>query len=231
MRKEQATDIYPSHSPIDPKRLRMRMVRQQLEARGITHPGVLRAMSSVPRHLFVPEALAAHAYNDSPLPIGFGQTISQPFIVAYMSQHLLVEPGMRVLEIGAGCGYQAAILAAMGCTVHGVERLPEICAATAARLKRLGIHSVHMHKGDGTLGLRQRAPFDRVIVSAAGPAIPAALVDQLCDNGIMLMPVGPRQNGQRLKRAHKIDDNVNIEDLGGVAFVDLIGDQGWDPDD
>ncbi len=148
------------------------MVREQLQARGISDPAVLQAMSIVPRHLFVQEALRVQAYEDTPLPIGYGQTISQPYIVALMSQLLEVEQGMRVLEIGTGSGYQAAVLASMGCTVFTVERMRELYQNTAVLLQQLGLRGIYMQRRDGTLGMPEAAPFDRIIVTAGGPEIP-----------------------------------------------------------
>lgn len=213
--------------PVDPRRLRLRMVREQLQGRGITDPGVLDAMSRVPRHLFVPEAFAAHAYNDSPLPIGQGQTISQPYMVARMTQFLEARQGMRVLEIGVGSGYQAAVLAAMGCIVFGMERVKEIYQATSARLRRMGLGAIHIQRGDGTLGLPQAAPFDRIIVSAGGPKIPDPLISQLAVNGVMLIPVGGKPRAQRLLRLRKRLGSITTEDLGAAVFVDLVGHHGW----
>lgn len=203
------------------------MVREQLAPRGITDKLVLNAMAGVPRHLFVLEAFAAHAYEDTPLPIGYGQTISQPYMVALMSQLLQISPGMKVLEIGAGSGYQAAVLAAMGCKVYAIERLPQLCAATKARLRELGLRAIHLYKGDGTLGFAMASPYDRIIVSAGGPQIPQPLVGQLADNGVMLIPVGPVQRAQRLVRVRKINGIARTEDMGPAAFVNLVGDHGW----
>ncbi len=212
---------------IDPKRLRSRMVREQLEARGISDARVLDAMWRVPRHMFVPEGLAPHAYDDSSLPIGYGQTISQPYTVARMSELLKIEPGMRVLEIGAGSGYQAAVLAAMGCTVYAIERLRELFIATTAKLRKMGLRTIHLKCGDGTLGLAHAAPFHRIIVSAGGPEIPPPLVEQLRDDGILLIPVGARQREQRLVRLRRIHGRIVQEDLGPAVFVDLVGNHGW----
>lgn len=211
----------------DPKRLRKRMVREQIEGRGITDPLVISAMLAVPRHLFVPEAFASHAYDDTPLPIGYGQTISQPFMVACMTQHLQLSPGMRVLEIGSGCGYQAAVIAAMGCTVFGVERLPELYRDASVRLRQLGYRSIHLHRGDGTLGLKPAAPFERIVVSAGGPEVPPPLLAQLADDGVMIIPVGARPRTQRLLRLRKANGKILAEDLGPAIFVDLVGDHGW----
>lgn len=211
----------------DPKRLRQRMVKEQILARGIVDPLVIAAMGEVPRHLFVQEALAAHAYEDTSLPIGYGQTISQPYMVARMSELLEAERGMRVLEIGAGCGYQMAVLAAMGCVVYGMERVREIYQATLARLRRLRLMRAQLHLGDGTLGLPPAAPFDRIIVSAGGPEIPPPLVSQLGNGGVLLIPVGSTQRRQRLTRLRKLNGKVYMEDLGMAVFVDLIGNHGW----
>lgn len=203
------------------------MVRRQIEGRGIRHPLVIRAMSRVPRHLFVQEALAAHAYDDAALPIGYGQTISQPYMVALMSELLEPEPGLRVLEIGAGCGYQAAILADMGCFVYAIERVRQIYNGTLSRLKALRLRNIQLHYGDGTLGLPQAAPFDRIIVSAGGPAIPPPLVAQLANGGTLLIPVGPVSRSQRLMRVRKQGTKLQTEDMGPAIFVDLVGDHGW----
>lgn len=203
------------------------MVREQLQARGISNPAVLAAMASVPRHLFVQEALRAQAYEDAPLPIGYGQTISQPYIVALMSELLEVERGMRVLEIGTGSGYQAAVLATMGCTVFTVERLRELYQSAGTLLRQLSLRGIHMQRRDGTLGMPEAAPFERIIVTAGGPEIPHPLVDQLDEGGIMLIPVGSRPRTQRLMRLRKERGSIRSEDLGSVIFVDLVGDHGW----
>lgn len=219
-----------SRSPLpDLRRLRIRMVREQIEARGISNPLVLQAMGHVPRHLFVDEALAAHAYDDTSLPIGYGQTISQPFMVARMSELLEVERGSRVLEIGAGCGYQMAVLAAMGCMVYGIERVREIYRSTLARLRRLNIPNAHLHFGDGTLGLGAAAPFDGIVVSAGGPEVPPPLMAQMGENATMLIPVGPTPRRQRLLRLYKQNGKIHCQDLGAAIFVDLVGSHGWQP--
>lgn len=210
----------------DPRRLRIAMVRDQIEGRGISDPAVLAAMQTTPRHLFVHEALALNAYDDTSLPIGYGQTISQPFMVARMSEALMARPGMRVLEIGSGCGYQAAVLADMGCSVIGIERMRDIYQAAARRLRNLGYNRIHLHCGDGTLGMPQAAPFERILVSAGGPDIPAPLIAQLDENGVMVIPVGGK-NRQRLVRIRKNRGRIEREDLGIALFVDLIGNHGW----
>lgn len=219
---------YPHLSDmIDPKRLRLRMVREQLQARGITNKAVLGAMAAVPRHLFVQEALRGQAYADSPLPIGHGQTISQPFTVALMSACLEVEPGMRVLEIGTGSGYQATVLAAMGCTVFSFERIAELHNHTKEVLRQMNVKAIHLFRGDGTLGFPDAAPFERIIVTAGGPVVPAPLVEQLDDNGVLLIPIGDKPRSQRLIRIRKRDGSVSREDLGSANFVDLVGSHGW----
>ena len=211
---------------IDPRRLRLRMVRE-LAARGITDGRVLDAMSRVPRHLFVPEGLRSRAYEDCPLPIGYGQTISQPSTVALMSQMLETSPGMRVLEVGTGSGYQAAVLAAMGCTVYTVERLKELYQSARALLQQLDLRAIHMQRSDGTLGMPAAAPFDRIIVTAGGPQIPRPLLEQLAVDGIMLIPVGARPRTQRLMRIMRRQGRLCSEDLGPAVFVDLVGGHGW----
>ena len=215
-----------SHFSPDPVRLRRRMV-QELEARGIVDEAVLAAMQSVPRHLFIQEALRAQAYEDTSLPIGYGQTISQPYTVAAMSSYLQVQRGMRVLEIGTGSGYQAAVLAAMGCTVFTVERIRELYLAARELFQGLGIRSIHMRRDDGTLGMSEAAPFDRIIVTAGGPEIPTPLVDQLDIPGIMVIPVGERRRTQHLVRLWKDVDGIHQETLGNAVFVDLVGNHGW----
>ena len=220
----------PGAPRVDPRRLRQRMVEALaggLAQRGVAAPAVLAAMGSVPRHLFVAEALRAHAYEDTPLPIGFGQTISQPSIVALMTAMLDAQPGMRVLEIGTGSGYQAAELAAMGCKVFSLERMPELHTATRALLQELRLGSIRTYCRDGTRGLPLAAPFERIIVTAGGPEVPAPLLDQLAEGGILLIPVGSRPRTQRLLRVHKRQGRADTEDLGPVIFVDLVGDHGW----
>jgi len=206
---------------------RQRMVRNQLAARGITHPAILRAMEQVPRHLFVPEALAATAYDDRPLPIGYGQTISQPLVVAAMCQMLDARPGMTVLEVGTGSGYQAAILHALGLTVFTVERLRPLYVEARERFVRLGLHGIRTLLSDGTLGWPDMAPFDRIIVAAGGPGIPEALTDQLAQEGIMVIPVGRQRGAQRLVTVTRRGDVLDARDQGAVAFVDLVGHYGW----
>lgn len=202
------------------------MVREQLIGRGIRDSAVLEAMRRVPRHVFVQEALRVRAYEDSALPIGYGQTISQPYTVARMTELLEVQPGMRVLEIGTGSGYQAMVLATMGCTVFTVERIRELYQATGGLLRQLGVRGVHLKRDDGTLGMVEAAPFDRIIVTAGGPEVPAPLVDQLEDRGVLVIPVGEKR-AQHLLRVRKNGGVVTTEDMGSVIFVDLVGNHGW----
>ncbi len=206
---------------------RDRMVREQLAARGITDQAVLSAMRKVPRHLFVAEALAGKAYEDHPLPIGLGQTISQPYIVAVMSQLLQAKPGMRVLEIGTGSGYQAAVLAEMGLEVYTVERLRELYDRTSSLLMRLRYRTVRLKLSDGTEGWPESGPFDRIIVTAGGPSVPRPLVEQLADPGLMVIPVGEERRGQRLVLVRKENGAIVQEGHERVAFVDLVGSHGW----
>lgn len=204
------------------------MVREQIEARGVTTPEVVRAMRAVPRHLFVQEALAGQAYDDRPQPIGFGQTISQPYIVALMTDLLDVKPGMKILEIGTGSGYQAAVLAEMGADVYTVERIKELHQQARERLARLGWRFVKLKLDDGTMGWPEEAPFDRIIVTAGGPSVPAPLIDQLGEGGILLIPVGGARRMQTLRAVRKEKGLTREEDKGGVMFVDLVGRHGWE---
>lgn len=203
------------------------MVREQIASRGITDPAVLSAMRKVPRHLFVEEALRSQAYEDHPLPIGYGQTISQPFIVALMTAVLDVRPGMRVLEIGTGSGYQAAILAEMGAEVYSVERVQPLYSAALNRLNRMRYFSVHLKLDDGTMGWPQESPFHRIMVTAGGPDVPPPLLEQLEESGILIIPVGARQRSQELVRFVKKEGKIMKANLGAVMFVDLVGTHGW----
>jgi len=195
-----------------------------LRAEGIRDAGVLRAMERVPRHKFVPERLAGDAYVDAPLPIGRRQTISQPYVVALMSQLLEVSDGARVLEIGTGSGYQAAVLAAMGCEVYSVERIATLGDRARRRLERLG-YPVRVRIGDGTGGWAEAAPFDGIIVTAAPEVIPPALIDQLRPGARLIVPVGGSRSVQHLTVVHKREDGT-IEQSEGtpVRFVPLVAD-------
>ena len=209
------------------KRNRERMLTEQIMARGIDNERVLAGMAAVPRHLFVDEAMAAEAYEDYPLPIGLGQTISQPYVVALMSQLLEAPPGAKVLEIGTGSGYQAAVLAEMGLDVYTVERMRELYMRTSTLLRKLKYFHIACRLGDGTLGWPEEAPFERILVTAGGPFIPEPLLEQLSDPGILLRPVGARAREQQLVRVHKQAGEISRENLGAVSFVDLVGNHGW----
>jgi protein-L-isoaspartate(D-aspartate) O-methyltransferase len=209
---------------------RHEMVRTQIEARGVRDPSTLAALAAVPRHYFVPEPQRHMAYEDGALPIGSGQTISQPFIVALMTEALGLSRGGRVLEIGTGSGYQTAVLAEIvGPTgqVHTIERHPELLDEARDLLDRLGYRSIYYHVGDGTLGWPEHAPFDAIIVTAGGPSVPTELRHQLQpDGGRLVIPVGPQQE-QELLRFTRHGSQWERESLGIVRFVPLIGEQGW----
>ena len=212
---------------VDPRRMRERMVAEQLVPRGISDPRVLAVMGEVPRHLFVEEALARQAYLDNPLPIGEGQTISQPYMVALMTELLQVAPGMKVLEIGTGSGYQAAVLARLGADVYTVERIPKLCEAARDRLRGMGLFNVHVKLDDGTLGWPSIAPFDRIMVTAGGPEVPQPLVDQLGEGGRLVIPVGATRRTQCLVLVEKNGGVAQRTEVCGVQFVDLVGAHGW----
>ena len=205
---------------------RERMVRTQIEARGVRDRRVLEAMRAVPRHLFIPGHTIGSAYRDSPLPIGQGQTISQPYIVALMTELLELRGKEKVLEIGTGSGYQAAILSQLAGRVISVERIPQLAQEAADLLARLGYENVHVKVGDGTLGWPAEAPYDAIMVTAASPQVPEPLKEQLADGGRLVVPVGPRWT-QDLVRIRRMGDQLHTETLIGVAFVPLIGEHGW----
>ena len=206
---------------------RENMVQSQLIPRGIRDPKVLAAMRKVPRHLFVEEALRSQAYGDFPLPIGEQQTISQPYIVAFMTEALELTGTEKVLEIGTGCGYQAAILAEIVPQVYSIERLPELAAKARRTLEALRYFNVKIKVGDGTLGWPEEAPFDAIIVTAAAPGIPRPLLDQLAMGGRLIIPVGDRFT-QTLDVVHKTPEGLKHDYRGGCRFVKLIGSYGWD---
>lgn len=202
---------------------REKMVVDQIIGRGVSDPSVLAAMRAVPRHLFVPFELINQAYNDNPLPIGLGQTISQPYIVALMTESLEPQPGMRVLEIGTGSGYQAAILADMGMDVYTIEILPELAESAGKRLADLGYTKVHTLTADGYFGWEEFAPFDRIIVTAAPDHLPQPLARQLAEGGRLVIPIGPVGAFQTLWKFEKINGELMATNLGGVSFVPLTG--------
>lgn len=224
---KQRSSITPNRGRVaDPKRSRARLIKV-LKEEGISNPCVLNAMGMMPRHLFVPDIWAASAYENIPLPIGEGQTISQPSTVARMLEYLELLPGMRVLEVGMGCGYQTALLDVLGCDVFGVEFVPKLYRQTVTRLKQLGFKNIKTHLGDGTLGLPMAAPFDRIIVAAGGPTVPQPLINQLNDPGIMVIPVGIEQKKQRLMKITKQRNSIFTRDMGSTGFVNLVGAHGW----
>ena len=205
---------------------RSEMIEKQLRQRGIVDFAVLGAMGAVPRHEFVPCELRSRAYGDLPLPIGAGQTISQPYIVAAMTSSLRLDPDDRVLEIGTGCGYQAAVLSLLSKEVFTVECRTELAAAAASRLAALGYSNVHVHCGDGTLGLPEFAPFDAILIAAAAPAAPKPLLAQLADGGRMILPVG-NADQQELRLIEKDGTEIRTNILEGCRFVPLVGHYGW----
>jgi protein-L-isoaspartate(D-aspartate) O-methyltransferase len=203
------------------------MVERQLAGRGLRNQAVLKAMSEVPRERFVPEALQENAYADSPLPIGARQTISQPFVVAMMIDAAGIGPQDRVLEVGAGSGYAAAVMSRLAAQVFAIERHGELASAAATRLAELGYDNVELRAGDGTTGWAEHAPFDAIVVSASGPAAPQSLKDQLRIGGHLVMPVGRTSDQRLMKLTRRSATEFGEQDLGGVAFVPLVGVNAW----
>jgi protein-L-isoaspartate(D-aspartate) O-methyltransferase len=212
--------------PADLAEARRAMVEEQIRRRHVRDESVLAAMAHVPRHEFVPAELRGRAYEDAPLPIGDGQTISQPYIVAAMTTALRLSGSEKVLEVGAGCGYQGAILGCLAKQVYTIECRSELAAEACQRLARLGYANVHVHCGDGTLGLPELAPFDAILVAAAAPSVPGPLVDQLAAGGRMIVPVGDAEN-QELQLIERIDGALRTTILEPCRFVPLIGAHGW----
>jgi protein-L-isoaspartate(D-aspartate) O-methyltransferase len=206
--------------------LRESMVEHQIAMRGVRDPRVLEAMRTVPRHRFVPSNQAASAYRDAPLPIGMGQTISQPYIVGLMTEMLELEGSERVLEIGTGSGYQAAVLGQLVANVISVERFESLAREARERLAELGYDNVRVEVGDGSLGWPAEAPYDAIIVTAASPEIPSPLEAQLAAGGRLVIPTGPRWT-QQLTRVRRVGGRIEREKTIGVAFVPLIGAHGW----
>lgn len=214
-----------------PQRKRSRMVARQIEARGIRSPLVLEAMGTLAREQFVPEHLRDEAYADRPLPIGAGQTISQPYVVAFMIEALELRGGERVLEIGAGSGYAAAVLGRIAGEVWAIERIEALARTARSNLARAGVTNVHVLHADGTEGWPQAAPFDAILVSAGAPDVPQPLLDQLALGGRLLVPVGDDPREQVLVKVTRIGgDDYRRETLSEVRFVPLIGKAGWDGD-
>lgn len=210
---------------IDYSDKRRRMVREQIEARGVRDLAVLKAMEKAPRHLFVPEVMLEQAYEDSPLPIGSKQTISQPYTVAFMTEALELTGNEKVLEIGTGSGYQTAILAELSKEVYSLERIPELAKLASKRLAELGYKNVQVRAGDGTLGWPEAAPFAAIIVTAGAPEIPEPLLEQLEDRGRLVIPVGDKYS-QTMIRVRKRGQETARESLGPFRFVELIGEHG-----
>jgi protein-L-isoaspartate(D-aspartate) O-methyltransferase len=206
---------------------RRRMVQVQLRERGIHDPHVLRIMEAMPRHLFVDEALSAKAYSDSALPIGASQTISQPYMVALMTQSLELTGEEKVLEVGTGSGYQTAILAELADRVFTIERIASVGEAARDRLTRMGYKNVVFRIADGSVGWREMAPFDRVLIAAGAPRMPAFLDEQLRVGGIAVMPIGTGEN-QMLVKAVRTEEGWQRRELCGCAFVPLIGKDAWE---
>jgi protein-L-isoaspartate(D-aspartate) O-methyltransferase len=204
------------------------MISEHLIGRGIHDPAVIRAMEEVPRETFVPAEMVDFAYEDCPLPIGAEQTISQPYIVAYMTEALELTAADKVLEIGTGSGYAAAILGRIAGSVYTVERLHSLADAARERLARLGYANIAVHHGDGTLGWTEHAPYHAIVVTAGAPHVPRPLLEQLTAGGRLVIPVGPHPSLQMLVRVRRLaDDKYKTEELCGVRFVPLIGAAGW----
>jgi protein-L-isoaspartate(D-aspartate) O-methyltransferase len=206
--------------------LRQAMIEGQLADRGIRDPRVLNAMLTVPRHLFVPQTERIYAYQDRPLPIGQNQTISQPYIVALMTELLLLQEGDKVLEIGTGSGYQATVLGQLAGEVHTIERHADLAALAESLLREIGADNVQVHIGDGSLGWPQSAPYDAILATASAPSAPQPLLEQLAVGGRLVLPVGGVRQ-QTLQRWVRNEDGFDHEDVTPVAFVPLIGEHGW----
>uniref|UniRef100_A0A7C3J5F5 Protein-L-isoaspartate O-methyltransferase n=1 Tax=candidate division WOR-3 bacterium TaxID=2052148 RepID=A0A7C3J5F5_UNCW3 len=206
--------------------LRKKMVENQLKKRGIKDEELLKVMEEIPRELFLPKELTNLAYDDSPVPIGYGQTISQPYIVAKMTELLNVKKSDKILEIGTGSGYQTAILSKLGKVVFSIERINELRKFAELNLKKLEINNVFLITGDGTIGLSNYAPFDKIMVTAASPQIPKNFIDQLADKGIMILPLGDISL-QVLTKVTKIGDQIKIEKYDYCRFVPLLGKYGF----
>lgn len=217
----------PSWDTDETIRARWHMVEEQIIQRGIRDPRVLKAVREVPRHVFVPDRDPQWAYIDAPIPVGWGQTISQPYIVALMSEALELKGEERVLEIGTGSGYQAAILSHLVRHVCSIERIEGLARRAKETLEELGITNVKVVHGNGSIGLPEEAPFDAIIVTAAAPDVPKPLIDQLADRGRLVLPVGERDT-QTLTKITRTGRTTRREDLGMCAFVPLIGSAGWD---
>lgn len=204
------------------------MVRRQIVSRGIDDPKILRAFLAIPREQFVSAGYADQSYEDHPLPIGCGQTISQPYIVALMIREAQIKPGDAVLEIGAGSGYAAAVMSRIAGRVTAIERFPELVSLARERIASLDLDNVSIKEGDGSRGCPSEAPFDAILAAASGSHVPACLLDQLAPGGRLVMPVGEPGDVQKLvKVLRRHDGSLEREDLGAVRFVPLVGEEGW----
>ncbi|MFO0709654.1 MAG: protein-L-isoaspartate(D-aspartate) O-methyltransferase [Sandaracinus sp.] len=216
-----------SSLPASQASARARMVEAQLVRRGIRDARILEAFRRVPREAFVPASLARAAFDDGPLPIEAGQTISQPYVVAWMLELLAVGPDDVLLDVGTGSGYAAAIASELVSRVVSIERIEELARTAAERLSRLGFDRVEVHVADGSRGWARGAPYDAIMVGAAAPSVPEALVGQLAMGGRLVVPVGPREDVQELVRVTRTERGPRIEPMGGVRFVPLVGDEGY----
>ncbi len=229
LEEARAVTARPENGAAAPRfaRERERMVDEQVVGRGVTDARVLAAMKRVPRHLFVEEALQERAYGDHPLPIGDGQTISQPFIVGRMTELLALTGPEKVLEIGTGSGYQAAVLAELATRVCAVERIPRLATRARQTLEWLGYRNVWVRTANGTLGWPDEAPFDRILVAAGGPSVPPPLFEQLAEGGRMVIPVGD-ETGQVLKLVEKASGEMRTSEHSACVFVKLVGKYAWE---
>jgi protein-L-isoaspartate(D-aspartate) O-methyltransferase len=209
------------------QKLRDEMVEHQLRARGISDERVLEALRRVPRHLFVPAARRDRAYDDTPLPLGEGQTISQPYMVAWMTELLELEGREVVLEVGTGSGYQAAVLGVLAKKVYTIERIPQLADEARKILDQLGVDNIEIVVGDGSKGLKEHAPYDRILVTAGSPSVPQVLVEQLADGGRLIIPVGPASM-QMLTVVTRHGSEIETHEVGGCVFVPLVGMYGWE---
>jgi protein-L-isoaspartate(D-aspartate) O-methyltransferase len=219
MQEKRDSDYY--------QKRRDEMVEQQLRARGISDERVLEAMRRVPRHLFVPVARRDRAYDDTPLPLGEGQTISQPYMVAWMTELLRLLGSEVVLEVGTGSGYQAAVLGVLAKKVYTIERIPALAEAASKILDQLGLDNIEIVVGDGSKGLEEHAPYERIMVTAGSPAVPQALVEQIADGGRLVIPVGPASM-QVLTVVTRHGSETETHEVGSCVFVPLVGMYGWE---
>lgn len=223
---KQDSDIHAEHEATTANSRRETMVLDQLTARNIRDSRVRAAMSTLPRHLFVRSQQAPWAYDDRALPIGFGQTISEPYIVALMLEMLELKGTERVLEVGTGSGYQAALLAMLAREVYSVEMVPALTSRARNTIEHLGFKNVKVVQGNGSIGLPAAAPFDAIVVTAAASEVPASLLSQLTQDGTLLIPVGDR-SGQQLLRTRKRSGTISVDEIMHCAFAPLAGEQGW----